>query len=238
MGTTQSSDLNQDAGGKFTSGNYGNLGDGSIDWFMYVRMKNGADPATGATTDASTPTGNGSLIALTKALRDMFKYEDAAHVSGDAGLQALSVRNDGLGSLTSGSGDYSPTSVGSVGENFATFAPPMITASAAAVALSEAATTALATNLVVKASAGTLYRLHGINNNAAVRYIQIANLAALGADGTVPAFVWQVAASSPFSIDFGMFGRRFTTGIVVCISTTLATKTIGAADLWVNASYK
>jgi hypothetical protein len=102
---------------------------------------------------------------------------------------------------------------------------------------SNADSTALATNLVIKATAGTLYGLSGINNNAAIRYIQLFNSATLPADAAVPAFVIQAAATSNFSVDFGSYGRFFSTGIVVCNSSTLATKTIGAADSWFDARF-
>lgn len=238
MGVIQSTTLNTDSNGKATSGQYGNLGAGVSDWYTYMRAADGGIAGIGATTDASAVTGNGNMIQLLKALRDFFKAEDAVAGSGDYGIGSLAARNDALATLTTATGDYSLIGVGQAGELFNTAAPPLGTSQAAAVALSEAATTALATNLVVKNSAGTLYKIRGINNNAAVRYIQIANLTALGADGTVPVEVFQVAAASAFNIDFGPYGRRFSTGIVICTSTTLATKTIGAADLWVNASYK
>lgn len=238
MGSQQGSNLNTDTNNKATSGTYGNLGDGNSDWFNYIRAKDGGIAGIGALADASAPTGSGSVIALLKALRDFFKLEDAAYASGDYGLPTFFARNDALATLTSASGDYGLAAIGQAGEMFQTPTPPLGASQAGAVALSEAATTALATNLVIKASAGTLYKLTGYNNNAAVRYLQVANLAALGADGTVPAWVYAVPATSSFNIDFGVFGRRFSTGIVACFSTTLATKTIAAADMWLNASYK
>lgn len=48
------------------------------------------------------------LVALSKA-------EDAAHVSGDQGLQMLAVRNDAGTSLVSADGDYSPLSLNATG---------------------------------------------------------------------------------------------------------------------------
>lgn len=238
MGTTQSSTLNADADGRATSGQYGDLGDGNSDWFTYIRAKDGGIASLGALADAATPTGSGSVIGLLKAIRDFFKVEDNVTASGDYGLPSLYARNDSLATLTSASGDYGLAAIGQAGELFQTPTPPLGSSQAAAVALSEAATTALAASLVIKASAGTLYKLTGYNNNAAVRFLQVANLAALGADGTVPAFVYAVPANSSFDISFGSFGRRFSTGIVACFSTTVATKTIAAADMWLNASYK
>lgn len=238
MGTTQSTTLNADSAGKATSGNYGNLGDGSSDWFNYLRAKDGGIVAIGSTTDASTPTGNGSVIGLLKALRGFFLAEDAAHASGDVGLQMLGVRNEGLATRTSADGDYAHLAVGPSGETFTTLSPPIGTTVPASVALTELTGGALVASAVIKNSAGVIYRLSGINNNAAIRYIQLFNLAAVPADGVAPSFVYQVAPTSSFSIDFGVFGRRHSTGICICTSTTLATKTIGAADMWFNAGIR
>lgn len=237
MGAAQGSDLNTDSDGKATTGRWGDLGDGNTQWYLNAKIANGGDAAMGATTDASAA-GNGSLIAIIKYLRSALVAEDAVAASGDLGIPVFAARNDALATLTSASGDYGLTAIGSSGEVFSTPTPPLAATQAAAVALSEAATTALATNLVIKASAGTLYKITGYNNNAAVRYLQIANLVSLGADGTIPAWVYAIPATSSFAIDWGIYGRRFTTGIVACFSTTLATKTIAAADMWLNASYK
>lgn len=51
---------------------------------------------------------DGTLTALSKA-------EDAAHSSGDQGIQALAVRNDTEGSLVDTDGDYAPLQVDSLG---------------------------------------------------------------------------------------------------------------------------
>lgn len=100
-----------------------------------------------------------------------------------------------------------------------------------------ATTTALAASLVVKAKPGTLYGFSGVNNKASAQYIQVHDAAALPADTAVPKIVFTVPASSNFTFDFGMYGRRFPTGIVICNSSTLATKTIGAADCWFDVQY-
>jgi len=239
MGTQQSTTLNSDSTGKQTSGNYGNLGDGTSDWFNYVRAKDGGIAGIGATTDAAAAVGaNGSLIAILKTMRDFHKAEDVAVASGDYGIPVLAQRNDSLTTLTSATGDYGLPAIGPAGEAYVVPTPPLTATPAAAVALSEAATAALATNLVIKASAGTLYTLTCFNNNAAARFLQLANLTALGADGTVPAWIYSIPAGGSIHLNFGPFGRRFTTGIVACFSTTAATKTIAAADMWLNAGYK
>lgn len=103
--------------------------------------------------------------------------------------------------------------------------------------LSSAASTAAATNLVVKASAGRLYMLTGYNGRASSQFIQIHNTTSLPADTAVPIYSFIVPAQSNFSLDYGVYGRVYGTGITVCNSSTQATKTVGSADCWFNAEY-
>jgi len=99
-------------------------------------------------------------------------------------------------------------------------------------------TTELATSGVVKASPGTLYGIVGINDSATAQYIQLHDATAVPADTAIPVVVITVPTKSNFSIDFGMYGMAFATGICWSNSSTLATKTIGAADCWLTAIYK
>lgn len=93
------------------------------------------------------------------------------------------------------------------------------------------------TSHVVKASPGVLYGLAGYNSLASAQFVQIHDATALPADTAVPAFILTVGASSNFSVDFGVYGRTFVNGIVVCNSTTGPTKTIGAANCWFDVRY-
>ncbi len=83
---------------------------------------------------------------------------------------------------------------------------------------------------VIKASAGNLFGAYMVNTNVAVRYFQVFNSTTVPAEGTVPVLVFPVQPGSTFSFDTGKFSNYFTTGISVCNSSTLATKTIGTAD--------
>lgn len=98
--------------------------------------------------------------------------------------------------------------------------------------------TALENSRVIKASAGRLYRLLITNTKTSSQYIQIHNTTTVPADTAVPIFSFPIPASSAVSIDADIMGSYFDTGITVCNSSTVATKTIGAADCFFTAEYK
>ena len=104
------------------------------------------------------------------------------------------------------------------------------------VTTSKAKTTALASSLVVKASSGTLLGITGINTSDSDLYIQVHNTISLPADASVPDLVFIAYAGQNFSL-FLNVPYPLNTGIVVCNSTTLATKTIGSANCWFNVQY-
>jgi len=104
--------------------------------------------------------------------------------------------------------------------------------------LSNANTTAYAASIIAKASAGVLYMITGFNSRASGQFIQLHDSATLPVDASVPKLIFYVEAKSNFSLDMGKYGRYFTTGIVICNSSTGPTKTIGAADCWFDVQYK
>lgn len=96
-------------------------------------------------------------------------------------------------------------------------------------------TTAYAASLIIADRESTLYGLSGYNSKASAQFIQIHDSATLPDDGAAPVVIISVGASSNFSIDFGIHGRPFNNGIVICNSSTGPTKTIGSADIWIDA---
>jgi hypothetical protein len=90
----------------------------------------------------------------------------------------------------------------------------------------------------VKASPGILYGVIGYNSKASAQFVQVFDSVGLPAEGAIPKIVITVAATANYSIDFGVFGRWFNNGIYICNSSTGPTKTIGSADIWLDASFK
>jgi hypothetical protein len=90
-------------------------------------------------------------------------------------------------------------------------------------------TAALASSKVIKASAGTLYHVVVSNTKASAQFCQIFDSATLPSEAAVPLVSFKLPAGDARSYDV-QDGMPFTSGIVVCNSSTQATKTIGSAD--------
>lgn len=97
--------------------------------------------------------------------------------------------------------------------------------------------TAFETGKVIKASTAKLLNVRGYNKNAAKRWVMIFNTSAIPADGVFCPIVIPVEGQNSFYWESGMYPKVFQAGISICISTTDATKTLGAADLTINATY-
>lgn len=72
------------------------------------------------------------------------------------------------------------------------------------------------------------------HKGASDQYLQVHDAAALPSNGAIPDIVYKLGATSNFSFDYDVIGRKFSNGIVICISTTAGTLTIGSADMWID----
>lgn len=82
---------------------------------------------------------------------------------------------------------------------------------------------------VVKASAGRLYKIRGVNAAAAVRWLKIYNKATTPAPGTdTPILTFALRASDVFDIDLDPIGYYFATGIGFGLTTGSADADTGA----------
>lgn len=97
--------------------------------------------------------------------------------------------------------------------------------------------TAYEASHIIKNSAGTLYSIVGYNSKTSGQFIQLHNSTTLPADTAVPEVIFWVDGQSNFNYSSDKFGRFFSTGIVVCNSSTGPTKIIGAADCWFDVQY-
>ena len=89
---------------------------------------------------------------------------------------------------------------------------------------------------VVKGQPGALFGWNLTNGNAAARWIQFFDAVAVPADTAVPLFSVALAIGGSSNISLSR-PRIFLKGIVVCNSSTAATKTVGTADSLVDLQY-
>lgn len=108
---------------------------------------------------------------------------------------------------------------------------------AAANAPSNVTSTAYEASHVIKASAGILYGFSGYNSKSSAQFILFYDSATVPADAAQAVLVLTVPATSNFSYDPGIYGRKFTTGISWSNSSTAPTKTVGSADCFLDAQF-
>ena len=108
-----------------------------------------------------------------------------------------------------------------------------------ATAYSQYSSSAAEHSKVIKATPGRLYGGILSNANAAARYFQFFNSTSVPADSTVPVVTIYCPAGQSVSFSFAdTDGLYFSTGIVICNSTTQNSKTLGSADSLFNVAFK
>ncbi len=86
---------------------------------------------------------------------------------------------------------------------------------------------------VISTKGCKVYTILGYNSGAA-QFIQVHEAAALPNDGAVPKHSFPVGAQQYFSFDLSIYGEDLD-ACTVCNSSTDNTKTIGAADVSIQA---
>lgn len=164
--------------------------------------------------------------------------EDAAHSSGDLGIQALAVRNDTLAALADTDGDYTPLQVSALGALYTENTPAASTADIGSDPYfdSDGDNTAQA----LKASGGALYSLHVINENATDAYVQLFDTAAgsVTVGTTTPVYVLFVPANGAVEEKFTAPPLTFGTAITYACTTTATGNGDPSTGLVVSAAYK
>jgi hypothetical protein len=93
--------------------------------------------------------------------------------------------------------------------------------------------------IVIKASAGRLYRLDVVNNGATPYFLQVFDKAIAPVNGDTPIWRRRLPASGELSLSLEEFGLFCAAGISIAISSTANTLTLAvASDLAWAAQYK
>lgn len=96
---------------------------------------------------------------------------------------------------------------------------------------------ALASSIVVCTYPAYLYSFTVSNTKASAQFVQFHDATSLPADGLIPSTVFTLPGSGDKTVAFGIPGRLFLYGIVVCNSSTAGTKTIGSADCFFDVQF-
>lgn len=75
------------------------------------------------------------------------------------------------------------------------------------------------------------------STKSSAQYLNMFDADALPADGATPIFSWALSANNGVGISWAPRGREFHAGLVLCNSSTDATKTLGSADCLFDVQY-
>lgn len=151
-------------------------------------------------------------------------FEDVAHVSGDPGIQVLTVRDDTLDIKSGAEGDYEPQHSNENGALWVQVTPSSKGGWDSFNATSGDGSTALtSTAQSVKASAGLFGGYYVYNPNATVAYLIVYNTASgsVTVGTTTPKLVFAIPAGSAANLELTN-GITFGTAIVIAATSTAA----------------
>jgi hypothetical protein len=75
------------------------------------------------------------------------------------------------------------------------------------------------------------------NTKGSAQFLNVFDASTLPGDTAVPLFSWPLAANAGVGFGFTPRGRQFQTGLVLCNSSTDATKTLGSADCFFDVQF-
>jgi hypothetical protein len=170
--------------------------------------------------------------------------EDAAHTTGDQGIQVLTERLDTPASTAGTTGDYAGLVTGGNGalyvQNLGNTAGGLSLYSNLDIDETTGTTTQQ-----MKASAGTLYVCVITNDTAAtkeyIKFYDAVSLTGSAAGTETPVITIPLQAASTQQVSFGSIGAAFATGITVAATTGIAVADTGAPAanaVVINCAYK
>jgi len=92
-------------------------------------------------------------------------------------------------------------------------------------------------NAIVVPGRLVVYGFTVYNSKASAQYLTVFDASTIPADTAVPLFSWALAAHTGVGFGYQPNGRQFQTGLVLCNSSTDATKTIGSADCFFDVQF-
>ena len=92
-------------------------------------------------------------------------------------------------------------------------------------------------NAIVVPGRLVVYGFTVYNTKASAQYLNVFDGSTLPGNGAVPLFSWPLAANNGVGLGWQPNGRQFQGGLVLCNSSTDATKTIGSADCFFDVQF-
>jgi hypothetical protein len=213
--------------------------------------------ATAALTVADRATGASAAAVPSSIMYAGATFTTTQPTVTSGQLVGLQTTSRGALLVSLASADNTATAAGFVKLTDGTTAVPVKAASTAVAATDAAMVVGLSPNMSpsssdinsaattnatsIKASAGTVFSVTASNTGAAAAFVKLYNLATAPTVGTsVPVLTISVPASGTVTVNYGTFGKRYTTGIALAITNLAAdtdTTAVAAAQVKVQTSY-